>query len=327
MPRATDTLHQSVLTVMRRDVTTLHQQMSVRQALEAIRQGGVSEKIVYFYVMDADDRLVGVLPTRRLLTAPLDQRLSEVMIGRVVAVPHTATVLEACEFFALHRFLALPVTDDERRIVGVIDIRLFADEVFDLSERERVDELFETIGFRVSQLRDGSPVRAFRLRFPWLLATIVSGTICALLARAYEITLAESLVLAFFLALVLGLGESVSIQSMTVTIHALRTMRPTLSWYTRAFAREAGTAALLGAACGTVVGAIVWLWSGAGLAAVTIGASIVLVLCASCFLGLSVPTLLHALRLDPKIAAGPVTLAITDIFTVLSYFGLAAMLL
>jgi len=217
--------------------------------------------------------------------------------------------------------------DEARRIDGVVDVGLLTEEAFDIAEREQTNALFEAIGFRVSQVHDASPLRAFRFRFPWLLATIGSGTLCALLASVYAVTLAKSIVLAFFLALVLGLGESVSIQSMTVTIQALRTTQPSFGWYVRAFRREAGTALLLGAGCGTVVGLIVWLWRGTGLAGFVIGASILLALCAACFFGLSVPTVLHALRLDPKIAAGPVTLAFTDIFTLLFYFSLAALLL
>lgn len=114
---------------------------------------------------------------------------------------------------------------------------------------------------------------------------------------------------------------------MTVTIQALRSTQPTMRWYLGALRRELGTALLLGLACGTVVGSIVWLWRGAGLAATAIGGSIGLALAAACFFGLTVPTALHALKLDPKIAAGPVTLAFTDIFTLLFYFTLAAMLL
>jgi len=315
------------MAVARKDAAILREDVTVQQALDAIRQRGLGEKIVYFYVVDADERLVGVLPTRQLLTAPLDRRLSELMIRQVAAIPHTATVLEACEAFVLHRFLAFPVVDESRRIVGVVDVGLLTDEAFDIAEREQTNALFEAIGFRVSQVHDASPLRAFRFRFPWLLATIGSGTLCALLASVYAVTLAKSIVLAFFLALVLGLGESVSIQSMTVTIQALRTTQPSFGWYIRAFRREAGTALLLGAGCGTVVGLIVWLWRGTGLAGFVIGASILLALCAACFFGLSVPTVLHALRLDPKIAAGPVTLAFTDIFTLLFYFSLAAWLL
>lgn len=202
------------------------------------------------------------------------------------------------------------------------------EKVFDMSEEsERVDEIFEAIGFHVSQVKDASPFRAFRFRFPWLLTTIASGTLCALLASAFELTLAKSIILAFFLTMVLGLGESVGIQSMTVTIQALHATKPTLAWYWRAFRREAGTASLLGTGCGAVVGLIVWFWRGAGLAAFSIGASILLTFCAACFFGLSIPALLHALKLDPKIAAGPVTLAFTDICTLFFYFSLAALLL
>jgi magnesium transporter len=327
MTPAPNHLQQPVLAVARKDVTTLRQDFTVQQALDAIRQRGVGEKIVYFYVVDEEDRLAGVVPTRRLLTAPLEQRLSDLMIVRVVAIPQTATVMEACEAFVLHKFLAFPVVDEQRRIVGVVDVGLLTEEAFDIAEREQTEGLFESIGFHLSQVRDASPLRAFRFRFPWLLATIGSGTICALLASAYEMTLAKSIVLAFFLTMVLGLAESVSIQSMTVTIQALRATPPTYRWYGRACRREAGTATLLGASCGIVVGLIVWLWRGAGLAGFAIGASILLAVCAACFFGLSVPALLHALKLEPKIAAGPVTLAFTDLFTLLFYFSLAAWLL
>jgi magnesium transporter len=322
-------LQQPVLSVARRDAATLRQDLSVREALEAIRGRELGEKVVYFYVVDAEDRLTGVLPTRRLLTGALDARLRDIMVPRVVAIPQTATLLEACEAFVLHKFLAFPVVDEQRRIVGVVDVSFFTQEVFDLSgeQEESPEHVFEALGFHVAQVRDASPVRAFRFRFPWLLATIGSGTLCAVLAGRFEVTLAKSLVLTFFLTMVLGLGESVSIQSMTVAIQALRATRPTLRWYVRAFRREAGTALLLGVACGTVVGVIVWLWQGAALAGVSIGVSLLLALCAACLFGLSIPAGLHALKLDPKIAAGPVTLAFTDVFTLLFYFGMAAWLL
>lgn len=320
-------LLEPVLTHARKDFTTVRRDLTVQQALDAIRQHGVAEKIIYFYVLDADEHLVGVVPTRRLLTAPLDRVVEDIMISRVIAIPQTATLLEACELFVLHKFLAFPVVDEARRMVGVVDVSVFADEMVDMSSGERADEIFEALGFRMSQMRDASPWKAFRVRFPWLLATIGSGTLCALLASAFEMTLAKSIVLAFFLTLVLGLGESVSIQSMTVTIQALRSMRPTLRWYLRSLRRELGTALLLGVACGTVVGLIVWLWRGAGLASVAIGGSIVLALSAACLFGLSIPALLHALKLDPKIAAGPVTLALADLCTLLFYFSIASLLL
>src|SRR5437016_7326369 len=110
--------------------------MSVAQALGRIRREGVGERVIYFFATDADGRLVGVLPTRRLLTAPLEARLEEIMVRKVVAIPASATVLEACEFFVLYKFFAFPVVDSQRRIVGVVDVSLFAEEMIEAGERE-----------------------------------------------------------------------------------------------------------------------------------------------------------------------------------------------
>ncbi|AOY57476.1 magnesium transporter [Desulfococcus multivorans] len=328
MTEHTSHLHRPIITFARKDVAKLHKDLTVQTALDKIREKkGMGDRIVYFYVVDSNDRLVGVVPTRRLLGSQLEQRLSEVMIGPVITIPKDASVLDAYEFFMVHKLLAFPVVDEHKHILGVVDVGMFTDEAFDVADQTSMDRVFETIGFRLMQVRDVSPLRAFRFRFPWLLATITSGTICALLAGVYEMTLAKSLILAFFLTLVLGLGESVSMQSMTVTIQGLRSEIPTLGWYLRTLRREVGAALLLGTACGLIVSVIAWIWRGDPLASVTIGSSILLTLCAASFFGLSVPSLLHKVKLDLKIAAGPVTLAMTDISTLLIYFSIAEALL
>ena len=119
--------------------------MSVGEALERIRREGVGERVIYFYAIDEEKRLVGVVPTQRMLTAPLETALREVMVRRVVAVPAKATVLDACEFFVLYKFLAFPVVDEQRRMVGVIDANLFAEEIFKAGEGEDRSRSSETV--------------------------------------------------------------------------------------------------------------------------------------------------------------------------------------
>ena len=165
--------------------------------------------------------------------------------------------------------------------------------------------MFETIGFRMTQMQGASPWKAFRLRFPWLLATITSGTTAALLAGFFEATLKRALILSFFLALVLALAESVSIQSMSLTLQALRAVQPTWIWFWENARREMMAAVVdrprlrLSGLChrlalarhargGTVIGTTI------------VGGTII-----ACLSGLVVPSALHALKLDPKIAAGP----------------------
>ena len=312
------------------DQPLLKADMTVEQALGAIRQQGLGERIIYFYAVDEHDRLAGVLPTRRLLTAPPRTTLGELMVKRVLAIPATATVLDACEFFVLYKFFAFPVVDADRHVIGVVDIGLFTAEM--LEERDeniaaQADEIFEALGFRLSHLRGASAWRVFRHRFPWLLATIFGGTMCALLAGAFEATIASSVVIAFFLTMVLGLNESVSMQTMTVTIQALRSQAVTSSWFKVAFLRELRSAVLLGLGCGALVVMIVLLWRKELTAALAIGGSIGLSLVTACLFGVSIPSLLHSLKLDPKIAAGPVTLAVTDFVALAFYFGIASLVL
>jgi magnesium transporter len=315
------------------DQPLLKADMTVEEALAAIRREGLGERIIYFYAVDEHNRLAGVLPTRRLLTASPEMTLRELMVTRVVAIPATATVFDACEFFVLYKFFAFPVVDADRHIVGVVDISLFTAEMLEEEHAgappvtAQADEIFEALGVRLSQLRGASAWRVFRYRFPWLLATIFAGTMCALLAGAFEATLASSVVIAFFLTMVLGLNESVSMQTMTVTIQALRSQTVTGSWFGAALRRELRSAVLIGAGCGVLVALIVFVWRHELTAALAIGGSIGLSLVTACLFGLSIPSLLHSLKLDPKIAAGPVTLAITDFVALALYFGIASLVL
>src|ERR1700719_2782486 len=317
----------------RKDFPLLDADMTVAAALERIRREGIGERVIYFFAVDSDEHLVGVLPTRRLLTAAPETHLRDIMVRRVVAIPATATVLDACEFFVLYKFFAFPVVDDQRRVVGVVDVSLFAEEI--LGERDEQsrpsapirDNVFEVLGFHLDQIRGASPWRVFRFRFPWLLATVTSGTICAVLAGAFEATLANSLVIAFFLTMVLGLNESVSAQSMSVTIQMLRSAPVTWSWFRTALRREFITAVLIGLGCGIIVAAIVLVWRRDFLGALTIGGSIALSLVTASLFGLGVPSLLHRFNLDPKIAAGPITLALADICALILYFTSAWLVL
>src|SRR5712672_4737088 len=123
-----------VLQHARKDFPLLDADMSVGEALERIRREGVGERVIYFYAVDQEKRLVGVVPTRRLLTAPLETALRDAMVRRVVAVPAKATVLDACEFFVLYKFLAFPVVDEQRRVVGIVDANLFAEEILEAGD-------------------------------------------------------------------------------------------------------------------------------------------------------------------------------------------------
>ena len=315
----------------RTDFPLLESAASVEKALATIRREGIGERVIYFYAVDEQRRLIGVVPTRRLLTAAPEQTLRDIMVPRVIALPATATALEACEFFVLYKLLAFPVVDAERHIIGVVDADVFMQSVLETEEPDESlaarDNFFETLGFHLAQVSNASPWRTFRYRFPWLLATVTSGTACAVLAGLFEATLARSIIIAFFLTMVLALNESVSMQSMSVTIQTLRSARVTWRWFVTALRREILTALLLAIACGTLVAMIVYVWRHDLGGALVIGGSIAGSLVTACLFGLAVPSLLHRWKVDPKIAAGPITLALADFFALALYFTSAWLVL
>ena len=315
-------LDEKVLSYARTDVPLLHPDMTVESALAHIRETGVGEKIIYFYVADADCKLLGVVPTRRLLVNALEKRVREIMVPNVLAIPDTATLLEACELFVLHKFLAFPVVDEKKRICGVLDISFFAAEVFEMSEEEPHDEIFEAIGLHVEQLRNASPAKAFRHRFPWLLGTIGSGTICAFLGGAFEATLAQAITIAFFLPLVLGLSESVAMQSMSLSLQSLSNHRRARLDF-RSLRRELATSFLLSIGASTIAALIVLVWRRSLPSSLVLGATLLGSLVIAGLVGFSVPLLLRLGRRDPKIAAGPIALALVDVLALLLYFSLA----
>lgn len=326
-PNRRDHLADPVVFYVRTDFPILNETLTVEGALRIIRIEGVGERIVYFYVVDHDERLIGIVPTRKLLTSMPNVRLTEIMSTNIISLPSTATVLEACEMFVSHKLLAFPVLDDMGRICGVIDAGLFTEETLSFAERHHFDDVFSMIGFGIQQIKGKSAFGIFRFRFPWLIATMISGTVCAMLTGYFEATLAEMIVLAFFMTLVLALGESVSIQSMTVSLQNLHFGLPSVRDFLVQLRREASATLLLGLACGAVIGGIALAWKGVPEASVVIAVSIVLSIILAGIIGLTTPTLLHAVHEESKIAAGPITLALTDITTLFFYFNIANFLL
>jgi magnesium transporter len=320
-------LDEPITAHMRTDFTPLNTRQTVEEALATIRESSGEERIIYFYVVDDEGRLKGVVPTRRLLLSPLEKRIADIMVSEVIAVPKTATVLETCEFFIFHRLLAFPVVDAQRRVIGKVDVELYTTELADLDRSVRKDDLFQLIGVHLAEARQTDPLAAFRNRFPWLVANIAGGIVAAFLAGFFEVELQKAVALSLFIPVVLALAESVSIQSLSLALELLHGRQPTVASIVAKVRSEAATGALLGAASAVVVGGVALLWLGqVSVALALLGGIAGSVTCAA-VIGVAMPNVLRLLQREPQVASGPVALATTDIATLLIYFNLARWLL
>lgn len=303
----------------------LQQDQTVGEALDFVRTSSDVGRVVYFYVVDAERRLQGVVPTRKLLLSPLSATLSSIMSTRLITIPATATVLDACEFFTFHKLLAFPVVDADSKVLGAVDVGLYTDEIQEIDHRQDSDDLFQLIGVHLSDVTQGNARSAFLGRFPWLLCNVLGGMLSALIADAYQ-DVSTLAVVAPFIALVTALAESVSIQSVSLALQSLHGQSAKGS-FARNIRMELTVGLLLGTACGLTVAIVAWLWKGSVIVALSLMLGIVGGVVASAGVGLCMPYVLKLCRRDPQLASGPIALALSDVVTLLCYFNLGRWLL
>jgi magnesium transporter len=320
MPITPDQLHQPILNYVRPAALTLDPDQTIAQALERAHAVPSNDIILYCYVVDKAGKLVGYVPVRRLLTAPVDAPVRSVMVDDVMAIPSWATVLVAAEYFVNRRLLAFPVIDSGGKLVGVVDVTAFTEDVVSAA-KQSFDGIYQLLGISVSSAL--GPWAGFKDRFPWLMCNIAGGLMCAMLSSRYEHLLNAAVVLALFIPVVLALAESVSIQAVTLTLQSMQAGAVQWRQFGRALWVEVGTALLLGTACGCTVGLASWLWKREALVAGVLAVSISAAMLTACAFGVVLPTVLRLVRADPKIAAGPIVLAATDLATLLFYFTFA----
>jgi magnesium transporter len=321
-----DILDDPITRYMRFDFCRVKGEQSVAEALADLRVQQPQGRIIYFYAMDDADRLEGVVPTRRLLLSPPEAKIADLMVRGAITLPSTASVREACELFLAHRFLAFPVVH-EGRMVGIVDVELFAEGIDDLERTKQQEDLFQLMGVHLSAAQQASPWAGFTSRFPWLLCNIGGGILAAVLSYLFEGLLANVIAIALFVPVVLGLSESVAIQSVTLALLVLHGQRPTLRALGNRIGRELLTGALLGAACGLIMALVALAWLGQVKVAVALLAGISIGIAGSAAFGLAMPYLLRLLKRDPQVAAGPIALVFADMLALTTYFSVARWLL
>ena len=312
---------------LRRDYTRLGADWTVGEAAAWLRDHPPGEKIAYFYVLDGEGRLCGVASSRGLLLSPPERPLSEVMIRETVTLPATASVREACEALLRQRLLAFPVVDESGVLLGVVDAELYTEEILRLDNPAGRDDLFQQIGVHTADAVPRSPWRAFLKRFPWLGCNLAAGLLAAFLSSVFEGVLKREVALAFFIPLVLNLAESVSSQSVSLALQLLHGPPPTWRSMLSRLRRETATGAMLGLGAGAVVALAALAWLRKPGVSLALMGGVAGGVAGSAVLGMTLPISLRLLRLDPRVAAGPVALAGADVVTILLYLSLAQWLL
>lgn len=319
----TDPLQLPVRQLIRPEAILLRQDETIEQSLKRIRLHSFTGQIVYFYVIDADEKLHGVVSTRDLLLTQPEVRLESVMNRRVVKIPGDALLIDALDFFSLYPYLAFPVVDADGRMLGTLRSDIYRESLNEIAETEEAkpdQELYELIGVNPSDTRRGGVGNAVRQRLPWLFSNVAGGLFAALVAESYKDLLERVVVLALFVPVVLSLSESIAMQSATLGIESGQAGPLTWGRLWRILRREMLTGLCLGGACGLAVAILAGIWQGEMWLGVVLMLSMGLSMTASALLAIVLPLVLHSFKMNPSLAAGPLALVFADLVTLTTYF-------
>jgi len=307
--------------LMNTEFLALGEDLTVGQAIEAIRQYPRKESFFYVYCIDIDQHLVGVLSLRSLILADVAAQLKELMVQSVVRTQIDSSPEEVAQLVSKYDLLSIPVVDLQNRLVGVVTV----DDVLDVIQEQAEEDLLHLAGVDISE-RVTTPAReSWRTRFPWLAVNLVTAFLAASVVRAFEGTIEKWTALAVFMPIVAGMGGNAGTQTLTVFVRALALGE--IDWRSglRPIRKEILVGFGNGVAIGTITASIVGLWTGQWV----LGGILFLAMCLNLVIaGLAggvVPLLLERFGFDPAVASSIFVTTFTDTGGFFLFLGLATL--
>lgn len=300
--------------------------LTVKECFDRIRRIGLNKETVYtLYVVDADRRLIGVTTVKELLMRDYDTCINDFMEDNVITVTTNEDKEEVAKMFDKYDFLALPVVDNENRLVGIVTV----DDAMDVMSEEN-EEDFEIMAAMTPSEDDylkESVITQYKNRIVWLLVLMLSSIITGKIITNYEVTFSAIPLLVSFIPMLMDTGGNCGSQASTMVIRALATDEIEPKDVFKVWWKEARIGVMCGVTLGLVNGIRIFIqYHDLGIAIViayTLCLTAVLAKSLGCFL----PLLAKAIHLDPAYMASPLITTITDACSLAIYFNIALMVL
>jgi len=317
----------------------LRPDMTVDEAIAYLRrQAEQVETIHYAYVIDADQRLLGIAPLRRLMSATRDQRVRDIMRTEFVSASEELDQEQLAKLFAEEHLFAIPIVDREGKMKGIVT----ADDIVNVVTEEASEDIQKIGG---TEALDAPYLQVglremVRKRGGWLAVLFIGETLTATAMSYFEQELARAIVLSLFIPLIISSGGNSGSQATTLVIRAMALGEVTLRDWWRVIRREVAAGLTLGCMLGAIGMTRVIVWQAVALSAgrelygphylliaLTVGASLLGVVLIGTICGSMLPFVLRRFGLDPASASAPFVATLVDVAGVVIYFTLASIIL
>ena len=320
--------------IMTTEYVSLRPDMTTEEAIKRIRRTGVDKETIYnCYVTENNRKLIGTITIRTLLLSEDDDVLEEIMEPNVISVSTLEYQEDVAEMFAKYDFVALPVVDQENRLVGIVTI----DDAIDVMREEATEDFEKLAGMTPTDkpyLRTGV-LETFRSRLPWLLILMLSATLTSMVLTGYETSLAACSALIAFIPMLTGTGGNSGTQASVAVIRGLSLGEVEFTDSLRVLWKEIRVAMLCGvtlAICNFVKLLVVdrMLLHNSGVTipvAATICVTMIFTVFCAKTVGCLLPLLAERIHLDPAVMASPFISTVVDVVTLVLYFQVARVIL
>jgi magnesium transporter len=306
--------------IMNPHLVALSPTATVDDAIQVLRAADDDTTTAALYVVDPDNRLIGYVRLRHLVTARPGARIGDLMETDIITVPVDADQEEVADEVEKYDFVAIPVVDADGLLLGAVTV----DDVLGVIEEEATEDIYKMAGSSLEEDESESIFHIARFRLPWLLVCL-GGTYAATLvletARS-DVPAYEEL--SVFIAAIMAMAGNASIQSSTTTVRRLALDTLPRSRFVRHVGREVLVAFLMGFICGAVAvaGALVFPPQDPVLG-LALGLAMALGMSAASLFGAAMPLTLDLAGIDPAVASGPLVTTINDALVLAIYFSVA----
>ena len=309
--------------IMSPNFYALNENTNVSDAITAMQLEGDVESTFYIYVIDDQERLVGVVSLRQLLFARPDTPLKKIMTKEVISV-HTKTDQEVvARNVASYNLVAIPVIDTENKLVGVVTV----DDIIDIIDKEATEDMYKMVSLDTSDRVQDSAFTSLKKRLPFLLFSLLTASLAPLVVKNFTGTIEKVIELAVFMPLVAALGGIAGNQTIAIMVREIAIGQ--IDWFSarKALFKEIMVGIGNGIIIGSILGGLSYALIGNLYFGLVLGLACIVNLFVAALTGTLIPLFLKLLRLDPALGSVNLLTMCTDSMGFLTFLGFGTLFL
>jgi len=304
----------------------LYEDMTATTAIEHIRKFGLKKETIYYcYVLDFEGKLKGIVSLKNIILAHPETLIKDIMFQNAISINVYEDKEKATYIFKEHDLLAIPVVNNDNKLLGIVTFDDLAD-VMDDEATEDFQKIAAVLPMEKSYL-EASLFSIFYKRGFWLIVLIILGSLSGFVIQAFQPAIQKWIALSFFLPMLVATAGNAGTQSATIVIRGLATEEIKIRDFLKVITRESILGILLGGILALTCIFRVFFQEYNWALSFSVGISMGLTVIISAIIGASLPILLNKIKLDPALMSGPLLTTIIDIVGIVIYFNMAGFIL